>query len=224
MQKSKLSTLPIRILFYVLGQTCVAIGVVLSVKGGLGVSTGSSVPYVVSLLNEKISVGMGTSCLMIILLLLQVIMLRGQFNPINILQFFMSILYGYLIDLCMAAMSWLNATTYPGRLLLVVLSAVLQGFGICVYVGTKLISMPPEGFCLALCAKIEKLDLGKAKICLDIGLVVLSAALGLIFLRQIVGIREGTLVLALGTGNVIRFFQKRLNEPLKNLYFGKEAS
>ena len=121
----------------------------------------------------------------------------------------------------MSLLSWITVTSYPMRLLVLILSIVLQGIGIALYVTTRLIVMPPEGFCLSLGHLSEKIDLGKGRIILDTALLVITLALSLIFLKKIVAIREGSVILWLLTGHSINLFRKLIGRPLEKYLYGE---
>ena len=71
-----------------------------------------------------------------------------------------------------------------------------------------------EAFVKAVSEVIKK-EFGHVKIGFDISCVVLAVTASLLlFDYQIVGTREGTIIAALFTGIVVKFFTGRLKEPL----------
>ncbi|MCH5349494.1 MAG: YitT family protein, partial [Oscillospiraceae bacterium] len=71
-----------------------------------------------------------------------------------------------------------------------------------------------EAFVKAISDTINK-EFGNVKIAFDVLCVVFSIVLSLIFFNfTIVGTREGTVISALLTGVVVKFFSKRLKKPL----------
>ncbi len=221
MKKFDTRKLPLRIVLYLLAQVINATGVVLTIKAGLGVALGSGIPVVINTINPNITIGTVSTIFFAVLVLLQIIILRKEFKPIDLLQFFLALLYGRLVDLMMSLLGWITVTSYPMRLLVLILSIVLQGIGIALYVTTRLIVMPPEGFCLSLGHLSEKIDLGKGRIILDTALLVITLALSLIFLKKIVAIREGSVILWLLTGHSINLFRKLIGRPLEKYLYGE---
>ena len=74
-----------------------------------------------------------------------------------------------------------------------------------------------EAFVKTLADAVHK-SFGNVKIIFDISCVVLSIILSLIFFDfKIVGTREGTIITAVCTGFVVKFFQKRLQNPVSNI-------
>ena len=86
-----------RYLFLCVGLLIMSFGVAFSIKGGLGTSPISSLPYVVSLLTP-LTVGTATICLHCILILLQILILRKNYDPIQLMQLPVAIIFGYLTD------------------------------------------------------------------------------------------------------------------------------
>ena len=97
MRKSTPVQYLIRAGIYCLGLLFLAFGVALSVNSNLGVSPVNSLPYVIS---KVVNVQMGT-CVTIVFcayILMQVLILRKEFNHINLLQIVFSTIFGYFVD------------------------------------------------------------------------------------------------------------------------------
>lgn len=74
-----------------------------------------------------------------------------------------------------------------------------------------------EAFVKALSDKFNK-EFGAMKTAFDISCVVLAVVLSLVFFGfKIVGTREGTLIAALFTGSVVRFFCSKISKPVLKL-------
>ena len=79
-----------------------------------------------------------------------------------------------------------------------------------------------EAFVKAISDTTHK-EFGNLKVGFDITCMVLSVALSLLFFDFTVrGTREGTVIAALLTGFVVRFFTKRLRVPLETVMKGAE--
>ena len=74
-----------------------AFGVAFSIKASLGTSPISSVPYVVSLF-APLTVGTATIVMHCVFILLQILILRRQYHPIQLMQLPVAVLFGYLTD------------------------------------------------------------------------------------------------------------------------------
>ncbi len=194
-----------------------ALGVAFTKHGELGVSPISSVANVMSYKFDSLSLGTWLIIWNCVLIAGQVVILRKNFRPLQLLQVPLSFLFGWFTDLGMWIVSFLPADIYPVRLLMVILGIVILGFGISLSVIANVIMNSGEAFVKALSDKIQK-DFGNVKIAFDITCVVLSLILSLIFFNfSIVGTREGTIISAFLTGVVVKFFSRRLKQPLDRI-------
>lgn len=96
---------------------------------------------------------------------------------------------------------------------------VILGFGIALSVTANVIMNAGEAF-VKVVADTSKKKFGNVKIAFDISNVLMSVLLSLIlFDFTVVGAREGTLIAAVGTGLVVKFFTPLL-KPI-NRYLSK---
>ena len=86
-----------RYLLLCAGLAIMAFGVAFSIKASLGTSPISSVPYVVSLF-APLTVGTATIVMHCVFILLQILILRRQYHPIQLMQLPVAVLFGYLTD------------------------------------------------------------------------------------------------------------------------------
>lgn len=106
---------------------------------------------------------------------------------------------------------------YPVRLLLVFAGTAILGFGIALAVIADVIMNSGEAFVKAI-ADTTRFAFGNIKVVFDISCVVFALMLSLLlFDGNIVGMREGTVLAALLTGQAVKFFQKRLQTPLQKM-------
>ena len=196
-----------RILIYVAGLFTLANGAALTINSDLGVSPIVSLPLVVS---EIIGVNIGTvtSGIFIFLILLQIIVLRKNFKWHNLTQIIFSVIFGYFKDFAIFLQGGFQLPTYIGRLAMMGLGFVLISLGIVIFMEAKLVPLPVEGLADAL-AQVAEGKFHVYKMIVDTAFVVLAIALALLFLRKIIGIREGTLIGMLLVG--------RLIPPLRNI-------
>lgn len=194
------------------------LGVALTKHGELGVSPISSVANVVSLKFDFPSFGMWLTISNCILLLGQILLLRRNFKPIQLLQIPLSFLFGYFTDFWMWIVKFIPNDIYAVQLLLVIIGIVVLGFGISLGVIADVILNSGEAFVKALADTFKK-DFGTTKIVFDVCWVALSVLLSLLFFEgKLIGTREGTIISALLVGVVVKFFRPLLQKPLEKLF------
>lgn len=193
------------------------LGVALTKHGELGVSPISSVANVVSIKFTFFSFGTWLTISNCVLLLGQIILLRRNFKPIQLLQIPLSFLFGYFTDFGLWLISGIPNDKYIIQLLLVLVGIVVLGFGITLGVIADVILNSGEAFVKTL-ADVTKKDFGNTKIVFDISWVLLSIVLSLIFFDgKLVGTREGTVISALLVGFTVKFFKPLLEKPLTSI-------
>lgn len=191
-----------------------AFGVAFTKHAELGVSPISSVANVLSCKYTTLSLGIWLIIWNCILIAGQIIILKKDFKIIQLLQIPVSFLFGFFTDLGMKCISFIPAENYFIRLLLVIIGVVILGFGIALSVIANVVMNSGEAFVKAISDK-SKRNFGNIKIGFDIGCVILSLILSLIFFKgNIVGTREGTIITAICTGAVVKFFTSLIQKPI----------
>ena len=183
-----------RYILFILCLFFMGIGVALTKHGELGVSPISSVANVISIKFSFLSFGTWLTISNCVLLLGQVILLRKNFMPFQLLQIPLSFLFGYFTDFGLYLASFIPNDIYIVKLLLVIFGIVVLGFGITLGVIANVILNSGEAFVKALSEVLHK-DFSNVKIAFDISWVALSIVLSLIFFNgSMVGTREGTVI------------------------------
>lgn len=209
--------LGMRILAYVTGIFILALGVVFSINSQLGVSPVSSLPYVLSLITD-ISMGTTTILIYLIYVLIQILILRGDFKWMNLAQMLFSVMFGYFIDFFRGLLGDFRIPTYAGQLTMLAISIVLISIGVVIYVNANIINMPMESLTAAVNKKIlTKMPFAEVKIILDISVVVISVAASLLFSGEIHGVREGTVLSAILIGQVMKKIHRLIVPPLHRM-------
>ncbi len=194
-----------------------ALGVAVTKYGELGVSPISSVANVLSYKFSSLSLGMWLIIWNCILIVGQVIILRKNFKIIQLLQIPVSFLFGYFTDFGSWLVSFIPADSYAARLVMVFLGVVILGFGISLSVIANVVMNSGEAFVKAISDVWHK-NFGNIKIAFDISCVAAAVILSLLFFNyKIVGTREGTVISAVFTGMVVKFFVKRLKAPIETV-------
>lgn len=194
-----------------------ALGVAVTKRGELGVSPISSAPNVMSMKFSSLSLGSWLIIWNCILIAGQIVLLRKNFKPIQLLQVPLSFLFGWFADIGMCIARLLPVSGYISRLGAVVCGTAILGFGIYLSVAANVIMNSGEAFVKAV-SDVSGKDFGNVKIIFDISNVTFAAVLSLaLFDFKIVGLREGTVIAALFTGVCVKFFTKLLREKLDRL-------
>ena len=206
-----------RYLLLVVGLFFSAIGVSFTKHGELGVSPISSVANVMSCRVTALTLGNWLIIWNCILILGQIIILRKKFQPIQFLQIPLSFLFGWFTDIGMKIVSVIPLPHYTVRLLMVLIGVVILGFGVALSVIGNVIMNSGEAFVKAI-SDTTGHEFGNVKIGFDVSCVILAILLSLIFFGgSIVGTREGTILSALLTGLVVRFFTSRIKAPIEKI-------
>lgn len=201
-----------RYILLIIGLFLSALGVAFTKHAELGVSPISSIPNVLSYKFTFFTLGSWLIVWNCILLGGQILILRRRFQLIQLLQIPLSFLFGYFTDICLWCVSPIPADRYLLRLLMVFIGIVILGLGISLAVIANVIMNSGEAFVKAVADTIHK-EFGNVKIALDICYVVSAVILSLVFFDfTIVGTREGTVLSAVFTGFVVKFFTKRLKK------------
>lgn len=206
-----------RYILFVMSLFFAALGVAFTKHGELGVSPISSVANVMSYRFSTLSLGTWLIIWNCALIVGQILILRKEFQLIQLLQIPLSFLFGWFTDLGMWIVSFIPANTYPIRLVMVVIGVVILGFGVSLSVIANVIMNSGEAFVKAVADMLSK-EFGNVKIAFDVFCVSISLVLSLIFFDfTIVGAREGTIISALLTGVVVKFFTGKLKEPINEI-------
>ena len=197
-----------RYIIFLVGLFVNSLGVSLITKANLGTSPISSIPYVLSL-NFPLTLGNFTIIFSILLIILQLFILRKNFKLEHLLQIPISILFGYFIDLTMLLFSFVNPTAYIAKLIYLLIGCVILGFGVYMEVLADVAMLPGESFVRAIVQTWHR-EFGSTKVCFDVSVAVIAAALSFILAHRLDGVREGTVIAALLVGFLARQFGRLL--------------
>lgn len=206
-----------RYILFIVSLFFAALGVAITKRGELGVSPISSVPNVMSSYMDSFSLGTWLIIWNCILIVGQILILKKDFQLIQLLQLPLSFLFGIFTDFGVWCMSYVSNDSYAVRMLLVLIGIITLGFGVALSVIANVIMNSGEAFVKAISDK-SGMIFGNVKIGFDIGCVVLALILSwVLFDGEIVGTREGTILTALLTGMIVNFFVKRISSPINSV-------
>ncbi len=198
-----------RFLFMIIGLIITALGLAVCVETDLGISPITTLAYTLNTVVPKISLGTFTFLQHLVFFALTVILLRKDFRPYQLLQIPCSFLFGAFLDLWKFLLNDTVPSNYAVRFLVLLLGCVIVAFGFSLIFTSRVALEANTAFLNALVMRTGK-PYGTLKMISDVVIVVIAAAVALIFLHTIVGIREGTIIAALIIGPIAGFFNRHL--------------
>lgn len=198
-----------RYLLLFAGLSIMAFGVAFSIKASLGTSPISSVPYVVSLF-APLTVGTATIVMHCVFILLQILILRRNYHPIQLMQLPVAVFFGYLTDFGVWAVRGIHCSTYWQQWIVCLIGILLVAAGVSLEVKAGVVVLAGEGVVLAICKVLPKIKFGYMKVGVDVTLVVIACILSFTFTGHLQGVREGTVAAALLVGLIAKQIGKLL--------------
>lgn len=195
-----------RYIFLLAGLFVNGLGVSFITKAGLGTSPITSIPYTLSL-GFTPTVGMFTLFFNLLLIVLQIILLRRNFQLQSLLQLPIIALFSFFIDLTMSLLGFIQPETYAMKVVSLVIGCLILGFGVFMEMVANVAMLPGEATVRAV-SDVFSTDFGKTKIAFDSSMTVIAAIMSFIMFKHLDGVREGTIVAAILVGFVARLFKK----------------
>lgn len=206
--RSRFSSLVRRTVFLLVGLFIMAFGTTLSIKAGLGISPITSLPYVVSL-HSPLTVGECLILLYSLMILLQILILRRRYCPVQLLQLAAGVAIGYMTDFANWVIGDLVCSAYWQQWAVCLVGIVLVAMGVSFEVTAEVVPLAGEGLVLAICS-VTKIKFGTMKILVDVAVVSSAFLVSRIVSGGVEGVREGTVAAAILVGLLAR----RINVPL----------
>lgn len=198
----------LRLVVMFFGLAMVAASVALTRASGLGTSPISCIPAVLSFTTEW-TIGTWTFVINVLFVLIQIVLLRRDFNPIQFLQIAFVFVFSAMIDFFVPICAAIPMPNYGFELFYTIIGVFMTGFGIFLQVKASLITLPGEGIVLAV-SKVTKIEFPKCKVAFDSIQGLTGAAISLIAMGGLFGVREGTILSALFVGAVVNACNKLL--------------
>ena len=195
-----------RYIFLLAGLFVNGLGVSFITKAGLGTSSITSIPYTLSL-GFTPTVGMFTLFFNLLLIVLQIILLRRNFQLQNLLQLPIIALFSFFIDLTMSLLGFMQPETYAMKVVSLIVGCLILGFGVFMEMVANVAMLPGEATVRAV-SDVFSTDFGKTKIAFDSSMTIIAAILSFIMFKHLDGAREGTIVAAILVGFIARLFKK----------------
>jgi uncharacterized membrane protein YczE len=190
------------------------LGVACCVRSALGSSVISVNPFVfqdAGLLGlvPALSIGQYTYIMNSLFVVLQIIILRRRFEPVQLFQLIIGFVFGLMLDLWMMLTTWIVPSCLWHQVVIQLLGCVFLGIGISFEVRCGSVTMPGEGISVAV-SQVTHIEFPKVKIAIDVLLVCLGALFCYIFFGawqwHIIGL--GTLIAMFLVGVIVKCITK----------------
>jgi len=205
-----------RILQYIAGLVCMAIGLVLLKRTYWGVSPITAVPDAVASFTP-LSLGNATILLHVLCVVLQIAVQR-RVTVKSLLTLCVGVPFGYLVDLFM----WLYDPGLPAvwaKCIMLVLGIAVQGFGVALISGCDMMLPAPDEFNNVVSRVCGK-KLSNVKMIADGTYVVIAIVINIISVGSLASVGVGTIAAVLLTGRCVglsyTFFPGIRMEPFFN--------
>ena len=160
--------------------------------------------------------GILTTCVFCSYILIQAVILRKEFKPINLLQIVFASIFGYFVTFSNHLWAFLPVPgNYGVRLAFLAVSMVFVALGLMFYLSADIVPQPAEGVMLAINLKTG-VEFSKVKVMFDVAVVIIAAAISLIGFGKLQGVREGTLIAAIGIGKILGILNQKYKKSIED--------
>lgn len=157
-----------------------------------------------------LTVGTATITMHCVFILLQILILRKNYHPIQLMQLPVAFFFGYLTDFGVWAVQGITCNTYWQQWIICLIGILLVAVGVSFEVKAGVVVLAGEGVVLAICKVLPKVKFGYMKVGFDVTLVVIACILSIVFTGRLQGVREGTVAAALLVGLIAKQLGKLL--------------
>ena len=204
-----------RWLMFSVGVVFTALGIGIMTIAGVGTSPISSIPNVLSLIFPP-SIGVFSFSFNMLLILFQAILLGRRFPKIWLLQIPFTLVFSAIIDLTVSLLRPAAPQSYPFQLLVLLLGIAVLALGVTIQVFANVLMLPGEATVQAVSLRFG-IRFGNAKVATDAVLTAIAAAISLAAFHGLNGVREGTILAAILTGQVVKLYTRLLDAPLRHI-------
>jgi uncharacterized membrane protein YczE len=201
-------------LLLVISLLIMTLGVACCVRSALGSSVISVNPFVFQDAGKmgivpSLSIGQYTYLMNAVLVVFQILILRKQFELVQLFQLVIGFAFGLMLDFWMTLTAWIVPTYLWQQVIVQLCGCIFLGTGISFEVRCGSVTMPGEGISVAVC-QVTHIEFPKVKIAIDIALVCIGILLCYLFFGawqwHIVGI--GTLIAMFLVGIIVKWVTK----------------
>lgn len=186
------------------------LGVALCVRSNLGSGVISSIPMALTLAGEvgkapSLTIGGYTNIMNVILVVAQILVLRRQFEKVQLFQLVVGFIFGAMLDINMWLTSYFSYDAIFNQFVAQLAGATILGVAVAAEIRCGSVTMPGEGIQVAI-SRFTGNPFPIVKICVDTTLVIIAVICGFIFFGKwpwtVVG--PGTLFAMFYVGYVVR--------------------
>ena len=198
----------LRVVVMFLGVVVMAASISLTRATGLGTSPISCVPATLSYMTP-LTIGTWTFILNVLFVLVQIALLRREFQPIQLLQIPAVLIFSLVVDFFVPYCEMLPMPTYFACFAWNLAGCFLTALGVFLTVKASLLTLPGEGIVLSI-AHALRAPFPKCKMAFDSSMVAIAAILSITTMGGLYGVREGTIVSALLVGAIVGLYGKMM--------------
>lgn len=195
-----------RFLIFFFGLCTLSLGIATVTHAGLGTGTVSLLAFLLTKLTG-LSMGFYVFLTNVFFFVLQIMVNHKNFWIKAVKQLPICFVFGMIFDVAMMVTAAMVPQTYTQQVLMVLLGTTLTGLGIASMVFARLAILPPEGLVLSIMERWGG-SFGHLRMGVEVFLVTVTVILSLLTFGTIVGLREGTLITAVCSGQIAKVFLK----------------
>lgn len=205
---------------YLVGLFLLSFSVVLSIVSDLGINAINAIPYVLHLWSGM-SLGNLLTIVYCVFIFIQVLLLRRDFEWIQLFQIAVAFLFGWFTDFWKWVFSGVTLSSYGMKFMLMIVSTVIRAIAIALYVDAELVPSPAEGLTQALSRKTG-VPFHTMKTIQECALIAIAVALSFILFAALKGVREGTVISSVIIGPIMGCVQRVIKPFVRKLCFDQE--
>ena len=152
----------------------------------------------------------------ILFILIQIVLLRKDFEKRQYLQLIIGTVFSGFIDFSLMLVNFINPVGYVSQMALLLISCVVVAFGVLLEIQTEIVYLPADGVIVAI-SKVLNNEFPKVKPFVDTSMVIIAAVLSIVFLGYLAGVREGTVISAIIIGPIVKILKKHLDSYVQRL-------
>ncbi len=215
-----------RYVIFIFGLFFVALGCSIITKMSLGSTPLSAVPYSLSMIFTQLTFGNWTILFSVIIVTVYVLCMWKDWNKVDkinvIPAYALCVVYGYMLDFWMAILGNLDFE-YWLKIVAIFVGIGIEAFGTYMCVVSHSILGPGDAFNYGLAYR-SGIAYGHVRVTTDCSLIIIAAIISFAALGTLGGVREGTIIAAIFTGFVMKFYMKNFKAITNLLIPGEDIT